>query len=64
MNDYSDTIKILTLNYLKYRESAQDKTLSYKTRMMYDGFCASREQCIVDLANKIIKENERYYGRQ
>ena len=62
MNDYSETIKVLVLNYLKYREMAADKSLSYKTRMMYDGFCATREQCIVDLANKIIKELERNRG--
>lgn len=62
MNDYSVTMNVMLHNYMKYRESAHDKTLSYRTRMMYDGFRATREQCIIDLANKIINEREKYYG--
>ena len=62
MTDYSETVKVLVLHYLKYREMAADKSLSYKTRMMYDGFVATREQGLIDLSNKIIKELERNHG--
>lgn len=61
MNDYSVTIKVLVLNYLKYREMAADKSLSYKTRMMYDGFVATREQGLIELANKIIEERKKFF---
>ena len=62
MTDYSETVKVLVLNYLKYRQMAADKSLSYKTHMMYDGFVATREQGLIDLSNKIIKELERNHG--
>ena len=62
MNDYSVTMNVLVLHYLKYSEMAADKSVSYKTRMMYDGFVATREQGLIDLSNKIIKELERNCG--
>ena len=62
MNDYSITVKLLTRNYLAYKAYAADKSSAYRTRMMYDGFVATREQALIDLANKIIMENQKYYG--
>ncbi len=61
MTDYSTTVKLLTLNYLSYKERAADKSSAYRTRLMYDGFIATREQALIELANKIIAENERIY---
>ena len=61
MTDYSTTVKLLTHNYLSYKERAADKSSAYRTRLMYDGFVATREQALIELANKIIAENERIY---
>ena len=59
MTDYSHNIRILLHNYMNYREGANNKNLSYKTRLMYDTFVARREQRLIELANKIISENQK-----
>ena len=61
MTDYSATVKLLTLNYLSYKERAADKSSAYRTRLMYDGFVATREQALIELANKIIEERKKFF---
>lgn len=60
MNDYSLAIDMMVCNYLKYKARAADKNSASSTRMMYDGLVATREQALIELANKIIMENEKY----
>ena len=59
MTDYSGVIRILLDNYMNYREGANNKKFSYTTRLMYDTFVARREQRLIELANKIISENQK-----
>lgn len=61
MNDYSPTVRLLIQNYLSFKDRASnDPDKNFK--MFYTNLVATREQLIIDLANKIIKENEKRYG--
>lgn len=51
----------LLLNYMSYREAANNNKFSYKTRLMYDNFAAYREQRLIEIANEIISKNEKRY---
>lgn len=61
MTDYSNIVRILLLNYMNYREGANNKKFSYKTRLMYDNFVAYRELRLIEIANEIISKNEKRY---
>ena len=63
MNDYTYTINaLLGSKYLLYKERASDPLLNEHNRQLYASFVDTRETMIIDLANKVIKENEKYYG--
>lgn len=42
----------------KYRAYAADKKNSYGTRLMFDKMAGWREECVINWANRIIKERE------
>ena len=60
MNDYTATIHMLTCKYIEFKECAANET-DKNLKMFYENLVKTREQLLIDLANKIIKENEKRY---
>jgi hypothetical protein len=58
MDDWTTTIMHHINHMMDYRARAKDKSLDYKTRLMYDKFAASRERLLIGMADNIIAYNK------
>jgi len=63
MTDYSATIQMLTRHYLHFKEVVNNPRDHHSTVVERSRqYMEMREELLIDLSNKIIKELERNHG--